>query len=95
MKSIFDNIGKRKANNINLDKLQSIITHRKQQLAKLDELVKARFVEMFGEPILNPKGWNMATIGDIVTEVTYGSSRPDRNCGKYPYLSMNIITYGG
>lgn len=31
-----------------LDKLQSIITHRKQQLAKLDELVKARFVEMFG-----------------------------------------------
>ncbi|MBR1444791.1 MAG: restriction endonuclease subunit S, partial [Firmicutes bacterium] len=31
-----------------LDKLQSIITHRKQQLAKLDELIKARFVEMFG-----------------------------------------------
>ena len=31
-----------------LDKLQSIITHRKQQLEKLDELVKARFVEMFG-----------------------------------------------
>ena len=32
-----------------LDKLQSIITHRKQQLEKLDELVKARFVEMFGD----------------------------------------------
>ena len=33
--------------------LQSIITHRKQQLAKLDELVKARFVEMFGDPVHN------------------------------------------
>ena len=40
-----------------LDKLQSIITHRKQQLAKLDELVKARFVEMFGDPITNPLNW--------------------------------------
>ena len=36
-----------------LDKLQSIITHRKQQLAKLDELIKARFVEMFGDPQKN------------------------------------------
>ena len=52
-----------------LDKLQSIITHRRTQLEKLDLLVKARFVEMFGEPILNEKGWNMVTIGDIVTEV--------------------------
>ena len=37
-----------------LDKLQSIITHRKQQLEKLDLLVKARFVEMFGDPVDNP-----------------------------------------
>ena len=40
-----------------LDTLQSIIAHRKQQLIKLDELVKARFVEMFGDPIDNPMGW--------------------------------------
>ena len=38
-----------------LDKLQSIIAHRKQQLLKLDELVKARFVEMFGEVGTDPK----------------------------------------
>jgi len=40
-----------------LDKLQSIITHRKQQLEKLDLLVKSRFVEMFGDPITNPMKW--------------------------------------
>ena len=56
---------------------------------------KSRFVEMFGEPILNPKGWDMATIGDIVTEVKYGTSRPAVDGGKYPYLRMNNLTYDG
>lgn len=78
-----------------LDKLQSIITHCRAQLEKLDLLVKARFVEMFGEPILNNKGWNMVTIGDIVTEVKYGTSRPAVDGGKYPYLRMNNLTYDG
>lgn len=40
-----------------LDKANELIALRKEQLAKLDELVKARFVEMFGDPISNPKGW--------------------------------------
>ena len=48
-----------------LDKLQSIITHRKQQLEKLDELVKARFVEMFGDPVLNEKGWKCKRLLDM------------------------------
>ena len=38
-----------------LDKVSDLIALRKQQLAKLDELVKARFVEMFGDPVANPK----------------------------------------
>lgn len=40
-----------------LDNLTGLISLRKQQLAKLDELVKVRFVEMFGDPIQNPFGW--------------------------------------
>ncbi len=40
-----------------LDKTRNVIACRKQELQKLDELVKARFVEMFGDPISNPKGW--------------------------------------
>lgn len=39
-----------------LDKANELIALRKEQLAKLDELVKARFVEMFGDPELNPRG---------------------------------------
>ena len=40
-----------------LDKISKIIILRKQQLLKLDELVKSRFIEMFGDPVLNPQGW--------------------------------------
>jgi len=49
----------------NLDKIGDLIALRKQQLAKLDELVKARFVEMFGEPVQNDKKWPLIAVGDI------------------------------
>ena len=42
-----------------LDHVDSLITARREQLAKLDELVKSRFIEMFGDPIANEKGWSM------------------------------------
>lgn len=40
-----------------LDKVTSLISMRKEQLEKLDILVKSKFIEMFGDPVLNPKGW--------------------------------------
>ena len=48
-----------------LDKVSDLITLRKQQLTKLDELVKARFVEMFGDPIENPMSWPLVTISSF------------------------------
>ncbi len=44
--------------------LQIIIDNRKCELSKLDELIKARFVEMFGNPELNEKGWKTRRLGD-------------------------------
>lgn len=78
-----------------LEKVDNLILLRKRQLVKLDELVKARFVEMFGTYPENPMGWDTGTIRDIVADVRYGSSRPAISGGKYPYLRMNNITYGG
>lgn len=75
-----------------LDKLTGLISLRKQQLAKLDELVKARFVEMFGEYPSNQMGWTTCTIRNIVDDVRYGTSRPAIDGGAYPYLRMNNIT---
>ena len=78
-----------------LNILSKIISLREQQLSKLDQLVKARFVEMFGDFPANPKGWKTGKIRDIVCEVRYGTSRPAVEGGKYYYLRMNNITYSG
>ena len=78
-----------------LDKLHKLIQMRQQELQKLDEFIKARFIELFGDPILNPYGWAVVTIGDIVTDVRYGTSKPAVEGGKYPYLRMNNLTYDG
>ena len=48
-----------------LDKVCELISLRKQQLAKLDELVKARFVEMFGDPVYNEMHWETKRLIDI------------------------------
>ena len=78
-----------------LDHVDRVIGLRNEELSTLDTLVKSRFIELFGVYPLNPKGWETATIRDIVTDVRYGSSRPAVDGGKYPYLRMNNITYGG
>lgn len=56
----------------NLERVSSIIQLRKQELQKLDELVKARFVEVFGDPETNPKGWNQVTVGDVCSSIVRG-----------------------
>ena len=49
-----------------LGKCEKIISDRQSEIVKLDDLIKARFVEMFGDPIQNPKGWDMPLIEDVV-----------------------------
>ena len=78
-----------------LNRISELIEKRQEQLVQLSELVKSRFIELFGVYPSNPKGWETATIRDIVADVRYGSSRPAVDGGKYPYLRMNNITYGG
>ncbi len=80
-----------------LSKIKSIIDARNQEIQTLENLIKARFVELFGTYPANEKGWDTGTIRDLVTEVRYGSSRKaaDGESGKYPYLRMNNITYNG
>ena len=78
-----------------ITKVDELIGFHKQQLNVLDTLIKSRFIEMFGDPKRNPRKWDMVTIGDIATDVRYGTSRPATEGGKYPYLRMNNLTYEG
>ena len=49
-----------------LDAASSIIAARKQQLTELDNLIKARFVELFGDPMDNPLGWDRVNISTVI-----------------------------
>ena len=51
-----------------LSNVENSILFRKEQLTKLDELIKARFVEMFGDPDQNPKGWPLVSITEIIRD---------------------------
>lgn len=60
-----------------LDKVSDLISKRRQQLDKLDELVKARFVEMFGDPVSNPYDWNLRgllQLGDCKNGMNFHST---------------------
>ena len=48
-----------------LDKVSELIEKREQQLAKLDELIKSRFVEMFGDPVTNEKKWDKVPLSEL------------------------------
>ncbi len=78
-----------------LQQVDHLIALRQRQAEKLDELVKARFVEMFGDPVLNCQGFPVRTIGELTTEVKYGTSKPAVEGGKYRYLRMNNLTIDG
>lgn len=75
---------------------QELIDKRKAQIEALDELVKSQFIEMFGDPVSNPKGWEKGKISDIVIKTQYGTSnKADDENGEFKILRMGNITYAG
>ena len=54
--------------------LSKVINLKEKQLLKLDELVKARFVEMFGDPVLNDKSWQVIKLGELCSKICSGNT---------------------
>ena len=75
-----------------LDKIGELITLRKEQLAKLDQLVKSRFIELFGDPETNPKGLEKVLLSDIAEYFNGLTYSPDNvtNDGTIVLRSSNI-----
>ena len=57
-----------------LTKIERIIALRKLELKLLDELIRARFVEMFGEPVTNPKGWPVKKLKELSIQINSGNT---------------------
>ena len=81
-----------------LDLVNAIIEDNKKKIEKLDELIKARFVEMFGDPLTNPMKWTESTIGDECFYIKDGphKSLPDigKENGGHPFISVRNIVNG-
>ena len=77
-----------------IDTVSNLIALRKQQLSKLDELVKSRFIEMFGDTELNPYSWEKSTLGTIcdVRDGTHDS--PQYYETGYPLVTSKNVTGG-
>ena len=78
-----------------LDKLCHLIELKKEQLKQLDVLAKSRFIEMFGDPVENPKGWSVLPISSFakVKIGPFGSSlhAEDYVSGGYPLVNPSHI----
>lgn len=78
-----------------LNNIVCVIKHYKAMIKKYDDLIKARFIEMFGRPFINNLNWESKQIKNVVNEVKYGTSKPSVENGEYKYLRMNNLTYDG
>jgi len=78
-----------------LDRAESLRAKRREAIAQLDILTQAIFLEMFGDPISNPKGFPIRKIKDLLESASYGTSEKSSSEGKIPVLRMNNITRTG
>ena len=73
-----------------LSKVENFISRRREQLKQLDELLKSVFLEMFGDPVRNEKGWDILPfhkVGHFVSGGTPSKKRADYWDGNFPWVS--------
>ncbi|MFF5281462.1 restriction endonuclease subunit S [Streptomyces sp. NPDC013171] len=78
-----------------LDHVDALRAKRSQAIELLDDLVRSTFLDMFGDPALNPKEWPLGVVGDILKSATYGTSEKASLAGDVPVLRMGNITPTG
>ena len=80
-----------------LDIVKRVLDSYSAELQKLDELVKARFVEMFGDMFLNTMSWpevTLETMADVVSGITKGRKIKEQNMIEVPYMAVSNVKDG-
>lgn len=90
-------LAKQKIVTDSLEGLRSIIEKRKCELELLDDLIKARFVEMFGSPVSNPMSWEKYKLKDVCIKLNDGThfSPESFETGDYKYVTAKNIKLSG
>ncbi len=81
-----------------LDRAQALIDKRKEQIALMDQLIQSLFYDMFGDPVTNPKGWDVKEFGKYIESIIGGKSvggevRELVN-GEFAVLKISAVTSG-
>lgn len=77
-----------------LDQADELRQKRQQAIEKLDQLLQATFIDMFGDPVSNPKGWDLVKVGEVVDEFIGGKNIecPDESDSDYKILKVSAVT---
>ncbi|MEZ9397980.1 restriction endonuclease subunit S [Vibrio splendidus] len=79
-----------------LEKADQLRKDCQQMEQELNSLVQSVFIDMFGDPVTNSKGWDVGIIGEMLSSANYGTSeKSSTEKKKFPVLRMNNITYEG
>lgn len=78
-----------------LDQADELRQKRQQAIEKLDQLLQATFIDMFGDPVSNPKGWNLGRLGDVIHSAKDGPHvSPSYSETGIPFLSTRHVRAG-
>lgn len=78
-----------------LDKADALRQQNRQLLAHYDELLQSTFIELFGDPVKNPKGWEVKRLGDICNKITDGTHKtPSYQSSGVKFISAKNIKNG-
>ena len=81
-----------------LDAADALRAKRREALGQLDTLLQSTFLDMFGDPVTNPMGWEETPFGDITTDTKLGLVRSSKEFGwdfGIPYVRMDAVTGDG
>ena len=78
-----------------LDKADAIRHKRQQAIQLADEFLRGVFLEMFGNPVSNPKGWEIKPVGDICNCIVPGRDKPKSFTGSTPWITTNELSHLG
>jgi len=81
-----------------LDKADELRAKRRAALEQLDTLTQAIFLDMFGDPVRNPKGWERSTLGSLLESIESGKSpvcaKEPARLGQWGVLKLGAVTFG-
>ena len=81
----------------NLDCIEQLMAKRREQLVSFDQLVKSRFIELFGDMFLNSKAWKkqaLDSLADVVSGITKGRKTKEPQLIEVPYMAVSNVKDG-